>query len=576
MRAAKLQQSEGDLKTIFQLILWLGSAAFLAGLIVLGVSGWFARYLQDDYCFDFMLKRNGFFNAQVFTFFHELNFNGNRFSANLVMGLLAHLGPLSARFLPALLLTTWLAGSYWLLRGLDGLFQWRRPPAFLFFTALSIVFLSLVQAPNLYQVLFWRPAAVTYLMPLVLMTLLFAFIVHLIQNENKSPFSSLLCCLAAFWVGGHSETAAVFLSASLSIILFWLKVRRPLQGGNLGRIANRLVIAAWIGALLSILLLLLSPSDRLRQAALFPLPPNLLDMLRISLDGVRQFILFALYRQTLPSLLLCLVYFFAGFFLSHFSPRTMGLRKSPLLFHLFLTLLTAFLLLFCIALPGVYASPSFPDGRVLLWARFTFVMAAMALSMLSGDWLGRYVFNPVRRRLLVAMGFSIACITLVMMIFTPAQAQFQPAFPEMRAWLGQRPIHLAGLAVVFFWIFWVVSRIRLEKRFIEEWIPFLLLILFFSFCLTSLPQLFASLPAYQLRAKLWDWRDAQVLASIRRGTYEMELPALDSIAGLTELQSDPDHWVNNCAELYYGMKSIRAVPPLLTAIPGDKAAGEKP
>ena len=562
------QRSGGNLKTTFQLILWLGGTAFLVGLIVLGISGWFARYLQDDYCFDFLLKHKGFWNSQVFTFFNEVTFNGNRFSTNLVMGLLAQLGPLSARLLPALLVSTWLAGTYRLLHGLDSLFQWRRPQAFLFFTAVSIVLLSLVQSPNMYQVLFWRPATVTYLMPLVLMTLLFALVVHFIQKENTSLLSMLLCCLLAFWVAGHSETAAVFLLGSLSIILVWLKIRQPLQG-NLGQIGNRLVLAAFVGTLLSILVLVLSPSARLRQAALFPQPPLLMDMFRISLDGIRQFLMVTLYRQTLPTLLFVLIYFFAGFILSHFSLKTMGLRKSPLLFHLFLILMISFLLLSCVALPSAYASSSIPEERVLLWARFTLIVTSMGLSMLLGDWAGRFVLNPASRRLMVALGFSLALVTLIFIILVPAQVRFQPAYPEIRDWLTHNPIGLAGLIILFLLVLWIVGRVRLEKSFIEEWIPFLLLILIFSICLASLPQLFASLPAYQLRAQLWDWRDAQIHAAILRGTYEIELPALDSIAGVTELQADPGHWVNNCAELYYGMKSIKAVPPVLTAIPGD-------
>lgn len=205
----------------------------------------------------------------------------------------------------------------------------------------------------------------------------------------------------------------------------------------------------------------------------------------------------------------------------------------------------------------------------MLWARFTLVAASITFSMAMGDWFGRYVLNPARRRLLLALGFSLACIILSLIIFVPAQVQLQPAFPEIRDWLRQNPVGLAGLFVVFFMVFWIVGHIKLEKRYIEEWIPYLLMLLIFSLCLVSLPQLFITMPVYQLRAQLWDWRDAQIYTAIRLGTYDIELPALDSIAGVTELQADPGHWVNNCAELYYGMKSIKAVPPVLTAVPDE-------
>lgn len=562
-------QPEGNIRKTLQLTLWLGGMAFLAALVVLAVSGWFARYLQDDYCFDFLLKHNGFWNAQVFTFFNEVTFNGNRFSTNLFMGLLAQIGPLSARLLPVLLLAAWLAGSYWLLQGLNWLFQWRWSPAFLFFTALSIELFTLLQAPNLYQVVFWRPASVTYLMPLVLMTLLFAYMVHQIMNENSSPISTLLCSLMAFWVAGHSETAAVFLFGFLAIIFVWLKFSQPLQGLP-GQVSSRLVSAAFIGTLLSILVLVLSPSARLRQAALFPQPPQLSAMLRFSIDGIRQFLLVALYRQTLPTALIFLVFFFAGFLLSHFSPKTMGLRKPSLMFPLIFILFAFFFLLLCVTLPSAYASSSVPEERVLLWSGLTLVAASIALSIVLGDWMGRFILGSVRRRRLVALGFAFTVILLLLILLVPAQVRFQPAYPEIRDWLGQDPLRLAVLIILFLFIFWMIGRVRLEKRFIEEWIPALLLMLVFSTCLASIPQLFDSMPAYQLRAELWDWRDAQIQAAIRRGNYEIEIPALDSIAGVTELQADPGHWVNNCAELYYGMKSISAVPPVLTSVPGDE------
>ena len=74
------QESEGKLKSTFLLILWLGGAALIVGLMVLAISGWFARYLQDDYCFDFLLKHKGFWNSQGFTYFNEVN-KGGHFAA---------------------------------------------------------------------------------------------------------------------------------------------------------------------------------------------------------------------------------------------------------------------------------------------------------------------------------------------------------------------------------------------------------------------------------------------------------------------------------------------------------------
>ena len=41
------------------------------------------------------------------------------------------------------------------------------------------------------------------------------------------------------------------------------------------------------------------------------------------------------------------------------------------------------------------------------------------------------------------------------------------------------------------------------------------------------------------------------------------MQALDFWAAITELQANPDHWVNHCAADYYGVDRITAVEPIL-------------
>lgn len=563
------KQNSGDsLRSTSQFVFWLGGFAFLSGLLILMGSGWFMRYLQDDYCFDFLLKHGGFFNAQVFTFLNEITFNGNRFSTNLVMGILAQIGPLSARLLPGLLVFGWSAALIWLVHNLDGLFKWRWPVSFIFFLSIAVVLFSLVQAPNLFQDLFWRPAAVTYLMPLVLLTVLFAWLIQVVYNDQIGIRSIILAFVGAFIVGGFSETAAIFQVGCLFLALVWIVLARPFDN-EMQRSAKSLLISSFIGALFAVLVLVISPSARLRQAALFPHPPDFIGIFRISLDGIRQFLLLTFYRQTLPTLLGFLIFFFAGFLLSHSVANPLTFRKPPIWKFLFLVLLISFLLLLFIALPSAYASSSIPEERALLWSRFALVVASAALSLILGNWLGGVVAHPARRRLLITAGIFLAVTCLILVIAIPAGTLFQPAYPEIRDWLAQHPIWIGIFIFLLLITIWLFGRLKLEKRFIDELIPFLLIVLFIAAFLTGVPKLIEELPGYELRAELWDWRNAQVQAAILRGNYDIVLPALDSIAGITELQENPDHWVNNCAELYYGVKSIRAVPPVLTAIPAS-------
>jgi hypothetical protein len=555
-------------KVSLQLILWVAGGIFLVGLVGLVVSGWYARYLQDDYCFDFLLKHHGFWNAQVFTFFNEITFNGNRFSTNLVMGLLAQIGPLSARLLPGFLVLTWLAAAYWLMMGLDRILGWRWPRALLFFLAASLVFFSLVQAPNLFQVLFWRPGSITYLMPLVLLTFSFALALHFIENSQASFGHLLMIGLFAFLVGGFSETAAAFLVGLLIFILLWILFGNGFDSQT-RRISSRIGLAAILGALFAILVLVVAPSARLRQAALFPYPPQLMEMIRISLDSIRQFLLLTLYRLTLPILLGFLIFFYIGFGFSHFTRPSFTTRKPRLWINLLLTIIAFFFLLICIAMPSAYASSSIPEERVLIWARFTLVVFLIFVSLMLGNWAGLHITNPKNRRRLMAGGFSLGLVSALLIFAVPAKISLQPAFPEIRDWLQRNPLWIGLIILNFFLLVFLAGRVKIERRFIEELVPFLLVGLILLACLGSLTDIFSAIPGYQLRAGLWDWRNGQIRTSILRGKYEIEIPALDSVAGITELQANPGHWVNNCAELYYGMKSIRAVPPVLTELPSS-------
>ena len=63
------------------------------------------------------------------------------------------------------------------------------------------------------------------------------------------------------------------------------------------------------------------------------------------------------------------------------------------------------------------------------------------------------------------------------------------------------------------------------------------------------------------RAQQWDARDAVIRAQIAAGATQIQTVALDSIAGLEEMQPDPNHWVNVCAARYYNVDEITAQIP---------------
>jgi hypothetical protein len=46
-----------------------------------------------------------------------------------------------------------------------------------------------------------------------------------------------------------------------------------------------------------------------------------------------------------------------------------------------------------------------------------------------------------------------------------------------------------------------------------------------------------------------------------QGQIDLLIPQLDGVYGIKEMDVEATHWVNRCAAVYYGVNSIRAIPP---------------
>ena len=80
-----------------------------------------------------------------------------------------------------------------------------------------------------------------------------------------------------------------------------------------------------------------------------------------------------------------------------------------------------------------------------------------------------------------------------------------------------------------------------------------------AYLVSTLPNVYSDISAYQHRAEAWDARHASILAARDRGENHVIVPAFDSIAQIFELYPDEGFWVNVCAARYYQIKGISAV-----------------
>jgi len=232
-----------------------------------------------------------------------------------------------------------------------------------------------------------------------------------------------------------------------------------------------------------------------------------------------------------------------------------------------LILLASLFLMVCVAAPSAFASSSAPEERAMLLARFIWVVASLTLAMILGRWVRQKVFAEKTAGFVFAIWFFLVSISILLMLVIPTQKIFEPVYPEIRNWLMENPWSVLCLVSASLLTIFLITRWLKTPSVFGKLSTFMLLIMIILSSLGSLVSVYSALPKVQLRAKLWDWRDARIQAAIQKGRYEIVLPALDSIAGVTELQAETDHWVNNCAELFYGMKSIQAIEPVMTRLP---------
>ena len=529
---------------LHRLWVYLALGVCLVPLILMAITGFSSRFLQDDYCYATRLGGQSFLSNQIQTYLHETTFAGNRYSLSLGMGLAGLLGVWSARILPGVMIILWLGGVYAALRKLN----LSNNPWLTALIATVLVMTTLSTAPNLPQVLYWRPGMFPYLAPLVLGSWLLAVL------PGKSTVWKWLGIFFLAWLGaGFSETGAAFqmvcLTGYLGLMIF-LRSKYPGYWKN--------ALAGILGTIIGILLLLASPANTARLQASYIQSAGLLPALKLSLGSVAHFLAYSAYRVTLPTLWVILFFFWLALLVKS-QPKLTFRRLGWIAGGI---ILAVFFLLLAVMFPSAYAESSYPADRSLLVARWALTLGLAGLGWLVG-WSVLKLSQKVQRALFpIAAGITII---LFLLFWIPGEARWiEPAFPEIRAWLVANPLFLgigllAGLlAGGLFW--------RLQKHWDVGWLVLVALLLLIQPVWTT-GRVISQLPALEQRAALWDWRDGQIRAQATAGVEQVTIPALDSLAGIAELQSEPGHWVNRCAADYYGIKSLQAVEPILQEIP---------
>lgn len=369
---------------------WIPLISLAMALSVLGLIGFYTRYWADDYCFSGALREYGFLKAQVNYYLTA----SDRYSVLPLIGISEWFGSQAIRFLPAFGIVSWVV----CLGVMCG--QLIKKVSAMEIAILSGmgVFFSLLQAPNLFQALYWRSGLVTYLFPLIGQTLLTAWLIKLVLQRNTKFRTGIgLGILLFSWItGGFSETTAALQTTAIlcSLLLIMIINRR-----NAEKFAIQYLWIAFIGTVLSMAVLFVSPAAQSRQLH-FAAPPGvgaiLIRSFRFSFDFMND----TLHSFPLPSFIL-----FVFTLLMAFYTQTYASWKKVLWVMAGALVLGWVLTAACFA-PSIFAQSSYAEDRALLSARYVVTLTIMALGWCSGS-LG---VEMVRRNKIV---LSLALVAIV-------------------------------------------------------------------------------------------------------------------------------------------------------------------
>jgi len=367
------------------------SSALIAALATYAWRGWYSRYVTDDYCTASELRSVGFLEAMKF---HRQVWSG-RFSYFAIKAALESAGEVTARFTPALMIVLLLAASLWTIRRLVAPGR-----AAVITAALAVTFAIIDSSPSLTNIggaWFWETGALTYVLPLVLITAWLG----LFGTDRPLPLACTASALLLFVAGGLSETS--------------LAAQGALAGGVfVAALLFRARRQAWIAAagilatLLALAIVATAPGNTSRVPAL-PRGSILATGLRAAAFGYRYLGNFAFVA---PGLLLAIA---GGFIAGWASPRL----RPRIAAAAALIAAGAYVVAF---LPAAWLIPHGPPERALDIPNYFLILALFSVAAAGGG-----AVRERSRASLITAGLLAASIVPLSAIVANVQAM-----PELR------------------------------------------------------------------------------------------------------------------------------------------------
>jgi hypothetical protein len=249
-------------------------------LFWIGYTGSFTRYIADDYCSVYWAQRFGLFRS---VWHWYITWSG-RFSAYASDWFVMLMGARNVRIVPPTMLAAWLlltvlavhlclrrlksgSDNWWLSFGLGTVFL---------FTVFSLM-------PSVETSFYWWNGMRSYTLPLLLLTLfavLYQLGIHRLKSKRDIALGSAFSLGFFFVNAGLSDVYAVMQLGLLGAVAAFSLSRS--RGRDIAPFA--LLSAGFVGTVLALLMILLSPGNPIREVS-FPPHPGVLRLLAIAWQG---------------------------------------------------------------------------------------------------------------------------------------------------------------------------------------------------------------------------------------------------------------------------------------------------
>lgn len=357
----------------------------ILALLVFAIFGLSMRWMSDDYCYAAAAAEGGITGA--IGVYYEQWFG--RLTQAGGVALATMLGTWFAAVFPALLILIWALSLYWLIYELASWFGLARPRQIAWILAPVLLLCILAGIPQIFQSLYWLSGVFPYTVPLVMLTLMLAWIVR-----NLRPQASALAEGLTVETGGSIRQLPLVVIAGTSVMALIAALASEsyavIQAGLIGwswlalllnrRIRRPLIlpIISWsVVTGIAFFILLSSPGNTYRSGFFSP-TTDPLTLLSRSLESTAALIIASLIYFAPVTLVGAIA---ATHLAARHTERPRITRSAP---FILLILAVGFTLLLALNVPAIYATSLPPPARVYSISQFVLVGVFAALGFVIG------------------------------------------------------------------------------------------------------------------------------------------------------------------------------------------------